>query len=1375
MERETAWWSHSFRGSPNFIPPVAWCHGRARVTAPGHSCSDAAMFAEDRFTIKERVGRGAMGEVYRATDHATGEEVAIKFLRTGLPDDAQERFHREARLHARVSSPHVVRHVAHGSMADGRTFLALEWLEGLDLLRAMRTRRFSLTESLDLVRQAALGVAALHDVGIIHRDLKPANLFLEEQADGQIFVRVIDLGIARADEEPALTAIGMVIGTPSYMAPEQIARAASVGPSSDVYALGVVLFELLAGRQPFAHDNPMTVLARIALDEPPRLSSLVPNVPLEIDELVANAMARDLGVRTPSALALAEALAAVLDTYTEAPIELSRRDFIAMPEEDTHIGMPTEAANDIERRVVTTIFAELANAAEFEARYARVAEFVESAGGAVHRLLDVAFVGVFGHSETTGGEAVRAATVAAAVLPALGRDALVAIATARVTTGEAVLSGDAIDDGVLLLDALRRNGARGTIAVDESTERLLENEFDVVDAHGLRVLARRRDAYEPRGTLIGEVRAFVGRDREFAALDQAYDEVVTTRRGRVVTLVGESGIGKTRLAAEFLDRLGRHVHPPFVLIGRANPMTERTTYGVIGRALRDLARIVDGDDRKTQREKLLAALGAEALFTAPSLGVKLASTGERGLDRSYSSFSGESTAELERSSTERSALRSGMTEPQLLPLLAQLAAIDDLVAPLSVSRSPLSEQLREGFVSWLEVASDTRPMVIVLESAHWADAASLDLVASGLAAHPQRPILVLALTRSLPLRALDGLPTLTLPIDKLSNSAAIELVRSVLADTPPEGGAADEDLILRIIELADGHPFFLEELLRDVYARRGAGEERLPPTIMGILQERLDRLGPMGKRIAKAASILGEVFWLDALHAILGPDAEAIEAAVDELVEGEVFVRREGPTARAAHELAFRHGLVQKAAYDLVSDGDRALMHQRAARWLEPRQLVPAFELATHFDRGEDSDAARNAYRIAAEQALLGSHIEAVSFCARRAIELGARGEERGYLRLLLAEASSWVGHLDESREESELALGELMPGSPLYFYALREAISSSSRGGKRDEAVTFSEVALSVDATGEEAHIARVEAVAIAGGQAALRGERELATRALTILRELTPPSVVLPARARGFVQQAIALGCGDDALEDAVTLQVAALDAFTECGDARRTALTSSNLARALTRLGSLDDAALYGRHAVEVANRFRLPLLEAHGIAVLALVAHCRNRPEEAVALFREALHGFERHGTPRLIETQRIRLALELIRLGSIDEARTLAELAHRDPQSITVGAARAALAAIAVAEGALDRAETLIEDAIASLVASREGEGFVVVAHCIRIDVLSARGSARLGAAIREAQALVDARAATIRNPATRRAFLENVPEHAYLVSLVAPP
>jgi len=261
-----------------------------------------------RYRLEERIAGGGMGEVWRARDDVLGRVVALKVLRPEYADDPEfrARFRAEARHTAALSHPgiatvhdygEVEAPDAHGNVRTS-PYLVLELVPGESLARLLaREGRLSGDRALDVLAQAGRALQAAHDAGIVHRDVKPANLLVRPNG----VIKVTDLGIARAAGATALTGTGAVLGTPHYLSPEQAAGRGAT-PASDVYALGVVGYQCLAGRRPYAAEHPAAILAAHRELPPDPLPADVPEAAAQV---VLRALAKRPGERTPSAEALA--------------------------------------------------------------------------------------------------------------------------------------------------------------------------------------------------------------------------------------------------------------------------------------------------------------------------------------------------------------------------------------------------------------------------------------------------------------------------------------------------------------------------------------------------------------------------------------------------------------------------------------------------------------------------------------------------------------------------------------------------------------------------------------------------------------------------------------------------------------------------------------------------------------------------------------------------------------------------------------------------------------------------------------------------------------------------------------------------------------
>jgi serine/threonine-protein kinase len=247
-----------------------------------------------RYELEELVGKGGMSSVYRAQDRLLERTVAIKLLHEhySRDEDYVERFRREARAAAQLSHPNIVTVIDRGEDA-GRQFIVFEYIDGQNLKQLVEKKgRLPVRTALELAIEIGHALAFAHDSGLVHRDVKPQNVLL-----GNGEVKVTDFGIARsADVQQGLTQTGTVLGTSDYIAPEQ-ASGQPVSALSDVYSLGVVVYELLAGEPPYSGENFVTVAMRHVNDPVPSVAAVRPDVPLRLDAALRRAMAKDPGER----------------------------------------------------------------------------------------------------------------------------------------------------------------------------------------------------------------------------------------------------------------------------------------------------------------------------------------------------------------------------------------------------------------------------------------------------------------------------------------------------------------------------------------------------------------------------------------------------------------------------------------------------------------------------------------------------------------------------------------------------------------------------------------------------------------------------------------------------------------------------------------------------------------------------------------------------------------------------------------------------------------------------------------------------------------------------------------------------------------------
>jgi len=235
---------------------------------------DLGRVVAGKYVLRRLIGRGAMGSVYEARRVSDGESVAVKLVHPHLSKNESNvaRFSREARLTSELDHPGIVRTTDAGADADGALFLAMELLAGETFGRRLEHGEYTIEQAMWIITQVLRPLAVAHRAGIVHRDLKPENVFLARVGAKSEVVKLLDFGIARELEGAQLTRTENTVGTPSYMAPEQATNAKAVGPPADVWAIGVMMYRVVAGVLPFVGEGPYEVVLKVCgLPHPPLL------------------------------------------------------------------------------------------------------------------------------------------------------------------------------------------------------------------------------------------------------------------------------------------------------------------------------------------------------------------------------------------------------------------------------------------------------------------------------------------------------------------------------------------------------------------------------------------------------------------------------------------------------------------------------------------------------------------------------------------------------------------------------------------------------------------------------------------------------------------------------------------------------------------------------------------------------------------------------------------------------------------------------------------------------------------------------------------------------------------------------------------------
>ena len=282
-----------------------------------------------KYTIVRPLAEGGMGAVFEARDEELGRRVAIKLLKADN-EKAVARFQREAKIAASLESEHAVRVFEVGATESELPFLVMEYLEGRDLGQELAEReRLPVSEAVGLVLEVCEAVAEAHERGIVHRDLKPSNLFLHRRLDGSVRIKVLDFGISKPMDpsvasDAQFTETGATLGTPLYMSPEQLRNPRDADARTDLWALGLILYEAVAGELPWELDSLQSLGARIATEPPKSLRAIAPDAPEELETIVERCLEKKPERRYQSVVAFAEAVAPLGPTDASALLERIR-------------------------------------------------------------------------------------------------------------------------------------------------------------------------------------------------------------------------------------------------------------------------------------------------------------------------------------------------------------------------------------------------------------------------------------------------------------------------------------------------------------------------------------------------------------------------------------------------------------------------------------------------------------------------------------------------------------------------------------------------------------------------------------------------------------------------------------------------------------------------------------------------------------------------------------------------------------------------------------------------------------------------------------------------------------------------------------------
>ena len=941
----------------------------------------------------------------------------------------------------------------------------------------------------------------------------------------------------------------------------------------------------------------------------------------------------------------------------------------------------------MERKLATVLFIDLVNstglvaASDPEVVRRRVNTFFEKVshcvtlhGGIVEKFAGDAVLAAFGVPQAHEDDAERAARASLAMRQAveeLGLEARIGI-----EAGELVVENSestfATGEAVNLAARLQQAARPGEILVGPTAYRLAGASLVVEDAGPLELKGmgsalrawRLVDAVDGPARSKGPRAPLVGREAELELLENTFARTVRDRRAHLFTIFGEPGVGKSRLAREFVDGLER----ASVLSGRCLPYGEGVTYWPLAEMIKAAAGISDDDPLEEAFAKLRECCEEETV--ADVLGL--------------------ASGMLEALEGERSSQEIAWAAREIMVTLA-----------------------------------DVQPLVLFFEDIHWAEEPLLELI-EHLADWVRAPLLVICLARPELLEQRPGwgggrVRSTAIELEPLSDEESELLVEKLMAQLAGESGEAMKAPSREVLERAEGNPLFVEETIR-MLVESGGGNgspDRIPDTLQALIAARIDHLPAAAKTLLQRGSVVGRVFWKGALEH-LSPDIEDIEASLEDLQQREFVLREARSSISGEHAYRFKHLLIREVAYAGLAKLARAQYHARFAEWLADRtgeelleirayHLDQAVEFLTELEGAPPEELAQEtgaALVKAAKRAIAREAYPTARRLGLRALELrptlGARyvaARAAWRLQDWSAVEVEMTKVRDQAHEQGEQVI------EALALTALGEAMLK--RHGDCTEAKTIVDKALEL-LEGKDDPVAHFDALSVRAHAAGWLGEVEdtvhFMERAYVIALDAGRKDLQTIAAQILAQTHIIRLE-----LDEAELLLTRSLELAGESGSVRARVGATLSYGWFLTLKGELDAAETLFEEVRASSAELGVEPAVASALAKLGWIARLKGDLKRAEKLQRESLRITETRGDLGVLPDQQAALAETLADLGKLDEAERLAIDARsnagvRDTSAQV--AAATALAAVRAAQGRGPEAEELLDSALAL---AREGE------------------------------------------------------------------
>jgi class 3 adenylate cyclase/tetratricopeptide (TPR) repeat protein len=927
----------------------------------------------------------------------------------------------------------------------------------------------------------------------------------------------------------------------------------------------------------------------------------------------------------------------------------------------------------MERKLATVLFVDLVDStglvvgADPEVVRRRVTEYFETVshcvavhGGIVEKFAGDAVLAAFGVQRAHEDDAERAAKAALAMRSAvnqLGLHARIGIEAGELLVDDVestFVTGEAVNTAARLQQVAQPD----EILIGPTAHRLAAANLVLEDAGPLELKGldgparawRLVDAGEGSGRPVGPRAPLVGRDAELELLENTFSRVIRDGRAHLFTIYGEPGVGKSRLAREFLDGLER----ASVLTGRCLPYGEGVTYWPLAEMIKAAAGISDDDPLEEAFEKLRACCEEETV--ADVLG-----------------------------------LASGMLEA------------------LEGERSP--QEIAWAARDIMETLADVQPLVLFFEDIHWAEEPLLDLI-EHLADWVRAPLLILCLARPELLDARAGwgggrVRSTAIELEALSEDESLLLVEKLLGQvaTPP---ALSRELLAR----TEGNPLFVEETIRMLVESGDGQPDRIPDTLQALIAARIDNLSPQAKTLLQRGAVIGRVFWQGAI-AYLSPDVDEVEGLLDDLLLREFLLKEPRSSISGETAYRFKHLLIREVAYTGLAKLARAQHHARFAEWLGDRTGEELLEIrAYHLDQAVDlltelegappqelAETTAAALVRAAKRAMAREAYQTARKLGARALELrptlGARWvAARAAWRMQdLATVEVEMPKVrEEAREEGERVI------EALALTALAEAVLKREGDPLRAEEVVDEALALMAGEDDPVAHFDVLTGAAmIDAWQGNMDGWIRHVEKAFEIAVDAERMDLQTIAAQNLATSHVIRLE-----LDEAERLLTRALELSGESGSVRARIGTSHAYGFFLMVKGELDAAETVFEEVRGAASELGLASSEAAALCKLAKLACVRGDHKRGEKLLREAIRITVARGNRAILPEYQAALAKALVDVGKLEEAERLAleareNVVRQDPQGVIV--TTAALGVVRAAQGRYEEAQELLVKAL----------------------------------------------------------------------------